>query len=66
MRKLIDRAARRLGYVRADQVISGTVEFKINEQPFIDLTMPGTLGYRLYGWVDSRLPRLTYDGNPLM
>ncbi|ASR85389.1 hypothetical protein SEA_CAIN_91 [Mycobacterium phage Cain] len=60
MRKLIDRAARRLGYVRSDSVLQGTVEFKINERPFVDLTLPGALGYRLHGWVDNGAPAMAW------
>lgn len=53
MRKLIDKALRRRGYTRNGPWITGSVEFKIHEQPFVDLTLPG--GQRVYGWVDNRL-----------
>jgi hypothetical protein len=62
-RRTLDRLLRRCGYARANQMIAGVVEFKLHEQPFINLTLPG--GQRVYGWVDSRLPLLTY-GNPLI
>jgi hypothetical protein len=62
MRKHVDKALRRLGYARLDHIITGTVEFKLHEQPFVNLTLPG--GQRVCGWVDSRLPFLTYGDNP--
>lgn len=64
MRKLIDKLARRLGYVRWDRTIQGEVEFKLYEQPFVNLTIPG--GNRVYGWVDNRLPLLTYGDNAFL
>lgn len=64
MRKLIDKLMHRLGYVRWDHTIQGEIEFKIHEQPFVNLTLPG--GNRVHGWVDNRLPALTYGDNPLL
>ncbi|ASR85684.1 hypothetical protein SEA_AMGINE_84 [Mycobacterium phage Amgine] len=64
MRRLIDRALRRLGYVRADQMISGSIEWSLGEQPHVDLKIPN--GQRVWGWVDSRLPLMRVeDGLPL-
>ncbi|UXA19528.1 hypothetical protein [Mycobacterium sp. SMC-4] len=51
---LLDRLARILGYVPAGEQITGTVEFKRDEQPFVNLELPG--GQRVYGWVDNRFP----------
>lgn len=65
MKKLIDRLLWRLGYMRKELAISGEVEFRLNEQPFVNLTLPVTAGsQRVYGWVDNRLPPLTYGDNP--
>lgn len=52
-RKLLDRLAHRLGYVRWDNTIQGSIEWKRDEQPYVDLKIPG--GQRLSGWVDNRL-----------
>lgn len=59
MRELIDKLAHRLGYVRWDRTIQGEVEFKLHEKPFVNLTIPG--GNRVYGWVDSGMPRQTWQ-----
>lgn len=56
MKRALDRLARHLGYVRASEQNTGVVEFKRNEQPFVNLELPG--GQRVYGWVDSRTPGL--------
>lgn len=64
MRKLIDNILWRLGYMRKDLAIRGDVEFKLNEQPFVNLALPNGAG-RVCGWVDNRMPLLTYGDNPL-
>lgn len=64
VRKYVDKLMHRLGYVRWDQTIQGEIEWKRNEQPFVNLTIPG--GQRVYGWLDSRLPLLTYGDNPAL
>ena len=64
MRKLLDKVMHRLGYVRWDHTIQGEVEFKRDEQPFENLAIPG--GNRIYGWVDNRMPVVTYGDNPLI
>lgn len=48
-RKLVDRLAHRLGYVRWSYTIQGDICFKTEEEPFIDLRIPG--GYRVTGTV---------------
>lgn len=53
-RKLVDWVARRLGYTRADGVITGHVKISAHDHPFVNLTIPG--GQRISGWVDNRLP----------
>ena len=56
LHRFVNRWLRRHGYVPISEVITGTVEWKRNEQPFVNLTVPG--GQRLSGWVDSRIDHL--------
>lgn len=66
MRRLLDRALWHLGYVRRDHTIHGGIEFKLHEPTFVDLTIPGPAGrQRVRGWVDTRLPRITFGDNPV-
>ena len=61
---LVERARHCREYVRWDQTIQGEVEFKRDEQPFVNLAIPG--GNRIYGWVNNRMPVVTYGDNPLI
>lgn len=64
LRKIADKLAHRLGYVRWDRTIQGEIEWKRDEQPYVNLTIPG--GQRVSGWVDNRLPVMTHADNPLL
>ncbi|QJD50439.1 hypothetical protein SEA_CHRIS_37 [Mycobacterium phage Chris] len=53
MRKLIDRLADRLGFVRWSNVVQGEIEWRMGEPVHVDLKVPG--GQRVVGFVDSGL-----------
>ncbi|QAU06456.1 hypothetical protein SEA_KISI_38 [Mycobacterium phage KiSi] len=53
MRKLVDRLAHRLGFVRWANVLQGEIEWKAGEPVHVDLKVPG--GQRVVGFVDSGL-----------
>lgn len=56
MRRAIERALWRLGYMRRDLAIAGQIDWREGEQPFVSLTVPTPTGERwLWGWVDNRL-----------
>lgn len=65
MRKLLDKALWRLGYMRRTLAISGDIEFTLGEQPFVNLTIPG--GQRVYGWVNNQLTApIVNPPNPIL
>lgn len=53
MRKLVDRLAHRLGFVRWCNVVQGEIEWRMGEPVYVNLTVPG--GQRVVGFVDSGL-----------
>ncbi|AYR01103.1 hypothetical protein SEA_LEMOND_38 [Mycobacterium phage LeMond] len=53
MRKLVDRLAHRLGFVRWANVVQGEIEWTMGEPVRVDLRLPG--GQRVAGYVDSGL-----------
>lgn len=55
--RIIDRVMHRLGWVRWSNTIQGEIEFTRDEQPFVNLTLPG--GNRVHGWVDNRIGLVT-------
>lgn len=44
------------------RAIQGSIEFKVDEQPFINLTLPG--GQRVSGWVDNRVQIQSWAARP--
>lgn len=56
MKRAIERALWRLGYMRKSLAIAGQIDWREGEQPFISLVVPTPDGERrLWGWVDNRL-----------
>ncbi len=64
LRRTIDNLLWRLGYMPKTAAIKGEINFQINEQPFINLTLPS--GQRVSGWVDNRLQMVAWTDNPLL